>query len=50
MTEKTDKEKRLDKAVRLLIELSSKDYFGEVTFFMQSGQIVNVKEIKSHKW
>lgn len=50
MLEKTDKDKRLDKAIRVLTELVAKDFYGEITFFLQNGQIVNVKEVKSHKW
>jgi len=46
----SDKEKRLDRLIRVLTEMVAKDYWGKVTVTLEAGQIVNVKEEKSHKW
>jgi len=50
MPEKSDKDKRLDRALRMLETAVAKDYYGKITFSLEAGQIVNVKEEKTHKF
>ena len=50
MAEKSEKDKRLDRALRMLETAVAKDYYGKITFSFESGQIVSVKEEKTHKF
>ncbi len=47
--EKSEKEKRLDKAIRLLTILCSNDFYGKVMLSLEAGNIVNIQETKSYK-
>lgn len=49
MKEKTEKEKRLDKLIRLITELVARDYYGKTLITFESGNAVNLKKEESIK-
>ena len=46
---KTEKEIKLDKAVAILLTATKSDFYGKITFSVESGNIVMVKTEKNHK-
>lgn len=44
------KQDRLVKAEKLLQQAVIKDFYGKITFTLERGDIVNIKEEKSIKW